>query len=164
MAFDKPMKFFGDQPDQVPFGTYTFKVGRINPEKHYKKLNDGTAIAIVPLKCDLPDCMGYTSATFFFKPQSLKRVADFVEIVTGQRPTLQAIETSNGFKAYLEKCIGNTVRATVSKGKVGANGKAYVNVGDFKADSYDAPANTAAPRSAAPAPAEDTAQDEGVPF
>lgn len=164
MAFDKPMKFFGDQPEHVPFGTYTFKVGRINPEKHYKKLQDGTAIAIVPLKCDLPDCLGYTSTTFFFKPQSLKRVADFVETVTGQRPPLQAIETSNGFKAYLEKCVGLTVRATVSKGKVAANGKAYVNVGDFKPDSYEAPANSAPTRSA-PAPAPETpAEDDGVPF
>lgn len=139
-TYDKPMKFFGDQPDQVPFGTYTFKVGRINPDKHYKKLQDGTAIAIVPLKCDMPDCLAYTSSTFFFKPQSLKRVADFVEIVTGDRPTLQAIETSNGFKAQLEKCVGLTVRATVTAGKPNKNGKSYVNVGEFQRDSFEAPA------------------------
>lgn len=135
---DKPLRFFGTEPDKMPLGTYRFKVGNIKPEKHYKKMADGTPMAIVPLLTETDEATGYTSATFFFKPNSLQRVADFVEIVTGSRPALDAISTSTGFKAQLEKCVKRHLIATVQMSKPNKAGKVYVNVSDFKPDTYDA--------------------------
>lgn len=134
---DKPLKFFGTEPGQLPLGTYRFKVGNIKPEKHYRKMADGTPQAIIPLLTELPDATGYASASFFFKPGSLQRVADFVEIVTGTRPALDAISTSTGFKAQLEKCVKRHVVATVALSKPNKAGKVYVNVTEFKPDSFD---------------------------
>lgn len=158
-----PIEFFGTEPGKLPMGTYRFRVSRINPEKHYKKGADGTPQARIPLMTDdlaaSHGKTGYIQAVFFFRPDSLKRVADFVEVATGTRPALDAINTSQGFKAQLEKCVGTKLIATVAESKPNKAGKVYVNVGAYQPDSYDH-----APSQPAAKPAAPEAQSGDEPF
>jgi hypothetical protein len=140
----KPKRYFGAGTDKngnpmLPGGTHLFRVSKIKPEFVYKKTASGMPYALVPLMHDAGEYVVFTSAAFFFNPKNLKRLADFVEACTGQRPPLSAIETGSGFRAQIEKCVGSRVVATVRLKEPNAQGKVYAEVESFSPEVAPVP-------------------------
>lgn len=166
----KPKAYFyaSDRGPRVPYGEYTFAVQKITDNKDDPKFNTfktsaaGASYASVSLRCEWNGHNAYENATFFFNPRGLPRLADFVEACTGTRPTLAAIETKQGFRSQIEKCVGRWLKATVQLGKPNKNGKAFNEIVDFKPDIAPVPETQARSTSAQPQAPAPTPDD--VPF
>lgn len=153
---------------RAPYGEYTFRVQQIADKKDDTRFNTfkvsaaGNSWASVSLRTTWNEHQVYENASFFFNPRDLPRLADFVEACTGTRPTLAAIETKQGFRAQIEKCVGHWVKATVQLGRPNKNGKQFNEVVGFKPDIVQVPETQARSTSTEPLPPATLADD--VPF